>query len=410
MIRNRCPSPCHLVMLPCLLLQAPMGQAQEISPSFEAHTADGLRISGPLLQVDKDWSVSLGGMRTVQVKGGEIVALRQVNSPLPPAPREPYVVFTNGDRLPGTPLALSGERIRFKTQVGSEQDLTLPLSTVSLIWFAAPDETDDRGGLRQRLISELRKRDMVILRNGDLVDGTLAALDGGTIQLDNPGGKEVKIAQDKVAALALSTELTRSLRPKGIYGRLVLANGGRFCLLSARIEEATLVGKSLFGATVHVPLKEIVALDFRQGCAVYLSDLKPRGYEHTPYLGVRWPYTRDVSVGGNPLRLGGSTYEKGIGMHSQSRLTFDLGGSYRWFEAVVGLNEKTGSEGNAAIQVLVDSKPGDLPGANELTASNPPLRVRVPVAGARELTLVVRFGRHGDVQDHVDWADARLIK
>jgi hypothetical protein len=24
--------------------------------------------------------------------------------------------------------------------------------------------------------------------------------------------------------------------------------------------------------------------------------------------------------------------------------------------------------------------------------------------------LFVRFGRHGDVQGHVDWADARLIK
>ena len=36
--------------------------------------------------------------------------------------------------------------------------------------------------------------------------------------------------------------------------------------------------------------------------------------------------------------------------------------------------------------------------------------VRVSVAGARELTLVVKFGGRGDVQGHVDWADAKLIK
>jgi hypothetical protein len=32
------------------------------------------------------------------------------------------------------------------------------------------------------------------------------------------------------------------------------------------------------------------------------------------------------------------------------------------------------------------------------------------VRGGRELTLAVLFGRFGDVQAHVNWADARLIK
>jgi hypothetical protein len=403
-------SSCHLVILSALLIRTPTAPAQEAAPLFDLHTADGLVASGPLVQVDSDWSVSVGGKRTVHAKGSDLVALRQVNSPLPPPPREACIVFTNGDQFPGSPLALRGERVRFKAQAGLEQELTLPLSMISFVWFAAPEATSDSDGLRRRLLSERRKRDTVLLRNGDVVEGTLAGLDAEMICLDNPGGKEAKIARDKVAVLALNTELARSLRPKGIYAKLVLANGGRFCLVSARVDGAALVGKTLFGATVRLPLKDMVAFDFRQGCAVYLSDQNPRRYEHTPYFGVRWPYTRDVSVAGNALHLGGSTYDKGIGMHSQSRLTFDLGGSYRWFEAVVGLDEKTGGEGNVAVQILVDGRPSDLPGAKELTALSTPLRVRVPVTGARELTLVVLFGRHGDVQDHVDWADARLIK
>ena len=36
--------------------------------------------------------------------------------------------------------------------------------------------------------------------------------------------------------------------------------------------------------------------------------------------------------------------------------------------------------------------------------------VRVAVKGAKEATLVVEFGRGGDVGDHVNWADARLVK
>jgi hypothetical protein len=390
------------------LLLPPTAPAQQAAPPFDLHTADGTIASGPLEQVGKDWSVSLGGGKPIQAKGSEIVALRQANKPLPPAPREERILFNNGDQLPGTPLRLNGERLLFKARVGTDQELTLPLSAVTLVWFTAPEGMGD--GLRRRLASGQRKRDTAFLKNGDVLEGTLAALDPGMIQLGNPGGKEIKIARDKIAALALSTELSRVLRPKGIYGKLVLANGGRLSLLSGEVDGSTLVGKTLFGATIRLPVKEIVALDLCGGCAVYLSDLKPQSYEHMPYLGVRWPYTRDASVAGNALCVGGSTYDKGIGMHSQSRLTFDLGGSYRWFEAVLGLDERTGREGSVAIQVLVDGRRIDLPGAAELTGVSKPLSVRVPVAGARELTLIVLFGRHGDVQDHVDWADARLIK
>jgi hypothetical protein len=60
--------------------------------------------------------------------------------------------------------------------------------------------------------------------------------------------------------------------------------------------------------------------------------------------------------------------------------------------------------------VLVDGKPVDVGWDRELTARDPALSVSVPLAGARELTLVVEFGRRLDVGDHVNWAEARLVK
>ena len=62
------------------------------------------------------------------------------------------------------------------------------------------------------------------------------------------------------------------------------------------------------------------------------------------------------------------------------------------------------------LRVLVDGKERDLGFKGELTWRTGPLRLRLDVSKAKELTLGVDFGAGGDVGDHVNWADARLIK
>jgi hypothetical protein len=61
------------------------------------------------------------------------------------------------------------------------------------------------------------------------------------------------------------------------------------------------------------------------------------------------------------------------------------------------------------VEVLVDGKPR-LGREKDLTARTGSLLVRVEVRGAKQLTLAVEFGERGDVEDDVDWVDARLIK
>jgi hypothetical protein len=192
----------------------------------------------------------------------------------------------------------------------------------------------------------------------------------------------------------------------------VLTSGARLNLASPRLdaERGRLTGKMVLGTAVEVPVREIVALDLRQGRAVYLSDLEPRAYQHTPFLGVSWPWIKDGSVAGQALRLGGNCYDKGLGMHGQARLSYDLAGNYDWFETLVGLDDRTGRHGSARIKVLVDGKLQVLGWDKDLVAHDGPRALRIDVRKARELTLAVDFGRQGDVAAHVDWADARLIK
>ena len=171
-----------------------------------------------------------------------------------------------------------------------------------------------------------------------------------------------------------------------------------------------LVGTTLFGDAVEIARSEIVAVDVRGGAAVYLSDLQPQKYEHTPFVGTSWPLVRDASVTGRPLCLGESTFDKGLGMHAESRVSYALAGKYRWFEARVGLDPQEGQGGRVRLRVLVDGVERDLGWNKDLTMADGPLSLRVDVGQAREIVLEVLFGTRGDVQAHVNWADARLIE
>jgi hypothetical protein len=356
--------------------------------------------------------VRLAGPQPIRAGGTDVIALRRLRTPLPERPRGEQIIFVNGDQVPGTLVNIANERLRFRFRPGpgGDEEWRLPVSTLAVLWLQDPEGTEDAGQLRRRWVAERRSRDRVLLRNGDVLEGILTNMDQKVLHLEVKR-KEILIAKDKVAGVALSTEVTRVPQPRGPYGHLVLGNGGRLTLISAHCDDGKmLTGQTLFDNAVQVPVDQIIALDLRQGRAVYLSDLKPLRYEHTPYLGISWPYVTDGSVTGHDLCLQDSTYDKGLGMHSQSRLTYELSGGYRRFEAVVGPDAQAGQPGGAPIQVLVDGKPQELGGDKEAADTPGPRFLRVNVAGARELTLVVEFGPRGDVQGHVNWADARLIK
>jgi hypothetical protein len=396
----------------CVFLSAFARNASAAEPTFTVQSADGTTATGPLAELGKGWSVHLGGDKPATVAAGDLVCLRRPDVPLPPLPAREQLVFFNGDRIPCRVVKLADERVTFgpPAELGADKEVSAPVSALALLWLAAPEDADQPDRVRRRLASGKRARDTVVLRNGDALEGIVTALDADTVSVEVEK-KAAGVARGRVAAVAFSTDLATPLRPKGAFARAVLASGCRVSLASAACADGkTLTGTTLFGPAVRIPLDQLVSLSVFQGRAVYLSDLKPLKVEQVPFLGVSWPFVADGSVAGRDLRTGGDAYDKGLGTHSECRLTYDVSAGYDRFEARVGLDDATGKEGSVRVKVLVDGKAQDLGGDRELTARNGPWDVRVPVKGAKELTLVVEFGSRGDVGDHVDWADARLVK
>ncbi len=183
-------------------------------------------------------------------------------------------------------------------------------------------------------------------------------------------------------------------------------------LLQGTTYTATLKGGSSgIKDTAGNALPSDVTWTFQTAAAVlsthYVSDLA------WTQAGNGWgPVERDRSNGetgssdGNPMRLKGVVYAKGLGVHANSDVRFGLGGACSTFQADIGLDDETGGGGSVQFQVIGDGSV--LFASGILTAVSAAVPVNVDVTGRNELRLVVSDGGNGNGLDHADWANARL--
>ena len=139
--------------------------------------------------------------------------------------------------------------------------------------------------------------------------------------------------------------------------------------------------ESPWGQEMKLPAAEVTDVRFRGGRMTYLSDLRPSKVEEIPYFGRRLPWRRDVNLLGEPLKMAGQTYQRGVAVHSRSVLTYDLNGRYATFEALVGFDDASRGQGRVDCRVFADDK--------EIYA-NPDLRAERP---AGQAVAVGRGGR-----------------
>ncbi|MGB2822174.1 MAG: NPCBM/NEW2 domain-containing protein, partial [Phycisphaerae bacterium] len=120
-----------------------------------------------------------------------------------------------------------------------------------------------------------------------------------------------------------------------------------------------------------------------------------------------WQTTqRKRSVGGNPLRLRGKTYERGVGTHAPGQISVDLAGGSRRFTALVGIDDEANGGGSSEFKVLADGR--QIWTSGVVRGRDPVKRVDVLVTGVQRLDLIVTVANDGFGNDHTDWADAKF--
>lgn len=136
---------------------------------------------------------------------------------------------------------------------------------------------------------------------------------------------------------------------------------------------------------------------------VPLSEIRPEVARQ------QWGVLRhDQSVGGRVLTVGGRTFDKGLGTHAASLITFNLDGKYDRFATGMGLDDE--SERGNRVRFLVSGDNKILFDSGPVGAGPSPLKCSVSVVGVQKLHLMVHPTEDGIDSDHADWLDPRLFR
>lgn len=391
-------------------------------------------------RLDEDvTAIAVEGGRTVVKTSRRTIPLELVkqirfDERAPQAATDVNLLLTNRDEIHGSigPGATLKNPANFELKTAVLGAIEVDFDKVAALFMNVAPEEERRlsskflGWLQAKDFAGRPNNDTVHLRAGGRANGVVSKISAAGIVLDMSADKlgNQTFALRDVLAVVLGNAGGAAPRPpaRGTMVRIRCSDGSSLSGTVEGLAEGRLELRTELG-TLGASVKNVLDLFVLNGAFVYLSDLDPTQVdEKFPDLFERtdtayWGWKRDKEVcDGGRLRLGGRTYDKGLGVHTYSSLTFALNGGFREFRAVIGLDDVTKFQGqpgmgSATFRVLLDGKPAkELAEGRRKKKGEPPDEITVNVEGVKEITLVADYGNYVHVLGRADWADAYLVK
>lgn len=399
---------------------APAAASAQVSLNTTAETG----IQGRLLSADQSGlivfeSESRGktGIRTA-----DVVSMVFSDAPAVSKDSDVEIELHNGDVFFGELDAVAAEGQALSMRDRSAGRVLIPdLGQVK--WMRLPQAKGKKLMLGREAAS-----DFVFHQNGDRISGTVDSISGKGVVIERSGETRTLPFADLLAVYV--APLVPVKPPDAVYAVFVLRNGGRTRGIIKSFAEGLFTVATGFGRDLEIPVQEVLNLSFRNGNFSYLSDETPaeiieiRALFDEP-LSLKPPFDpqgvfnlrNDRSYDGNPLTMAGKRYYKGLGSHSFVEIRYELGGRFRKFEALAGIDDEVlgrVEKGSVIFRVRVDGV--EKAATPAMRGGTAPVRLSVDLAGAAALSLVVDYTgdvlemEDDDVNDHADWADAILVR
>lgn len=395
-------------------------------------TLEADRLGGHLRAFDLRTGLSLqANDRTIHLRPDEVVRIQTDARGLPRDGSAPLWSLDQGDRVYGHVVAGSDRTVTLRNdELGT---LELDLSRLREAAFSAARTV---GAIKDPTATAARASgdDEVLLANGDRITGLIERIDPNGLRIETDSEhtqigmgvvSRVRFAHVKRAAEQTGTET-------GLRARLMLADGSILTVSGIRWHE----GKFLlrFGdgisETRAVPISlprpgrnqnaemtdgersladdRVLLIEVLGGRWRWLTDMTPSHSEHVPLLDVHWPHRVDSNVKGEPMRVGGLDYTRGLGVHSRSRLVYELDPTCERFVSHYGIDDDSGPQAHVEVKVLVDGKV--VYSDSDVRCSGRLSKVTADLRGGKRLELFVDFGKNGDLLDRFNWIDPGIIR
>jgi hypothetical protein len=326
----------------------------------------------------------------------------ELASEQPAAMKLPVVAeLRGGGRIGGKSVTIGEDKCRIEWPLGDA--LAMPIDVVRALRLAPEAATPE---FDKALATPAADADRIFFKvdgKSDSISGLIVSLtaDQLTFQLD---GAERVLPRAQLVGLVLAqpqveAEVTRTT--------VHLQGGSRLAgdLTAIANGAATLALPG--GGEIKFPWSAALSVDVRSSRVAYLSDLKPLEVEESTLLTLPRPWQRDKNVMGKPLTLGSRVFDKGLGVHARSALTFAADRKYDVLSAVIGIDAQSGGKGDCVFSVLGD---GQSVFAQRIKGNDPPQDLKVDVSRYERITLLVEPGEGLDLGDHANWCNVRLVR
>jgi hypothetical protein len=302
----------------------------------------------------------------------------------------------------------------FLTLAGSKLAIEAPIATVLYMIRDISDPKLNqtfRGFLSKR---DKDKRDSWIVLQGeaektlDKVPGTFGDGDaaGEVIQFEIAANNEkVKIDLGRVYGMILKP--VADVVVAQTLCRIVDVQGNIIFAKSLAIAGKKVAIETILDVKIEYPsLESIATLDFAAGALSYLSNINPIKVEMSSTEGTAEPYRRDRNLDNESLKIADQKFDKGLALHSRTVLTYDLGGKYKRFEAVAGVDDCVEGESKVKLTIEADLKPIF---TGVVKKGDKPKVLNLGVLNVKELRITVESD-FLDLGNQVDLADAKVRK
>lgn len=328
--------------------------------------------------------------------------------------RSTIVVLTNGDRLRGSLEDGDEDGLTLRTLSLGKIQVSIDIVR-ALVIQADMDFLEVEKNLRRK-----DDKDIVFNKTGSQAPGTFEKVTktGIVMEVDQAGTLSINFDKVKMVLLSLLDEVPEF--KKGVVVRLQLLDGASLTGRLISLVGADLTVETLLGKKTVIKRSDLYEMLVLNGAFVYLSDREPSkvlqkfdGFKFYPEI---YGWKRDRNVMGGVLKLGGKTYEKGLGVHSFCQLNFDLGGQFKAFRSTIGLDDSVkflGQPGLGSVRfrILVDGQAcKEYPKGILQQKESVPQKIEVDVEKAKTLTLIADYGRTLHILGRANWAEAHLIR